>query len=44
MKLVSYAPTVSSLIYAMVAMQPDIVHVVGVISRFIHNPADHTRM
>ena len=38
MKSVPYAPTVGSLMYAMVATQPDISHAVGVISRFMHNP------
>jgi hypothetical protein len=38
MKLVPYAPAVGSLMYAMVATQPDIAHAVGIVSRFIHNP------
>ena len=38
MKLVPYAPAVGSLMYTMVATQPDISHAVGVISRFMHNP------
>ena len=38
MKSVLYAPTVGSLIYAMVATLPDISHVVGVVNRFMHNP------
>ena len=38
MKSVPYAPAVGSLMYAMVATRPDISHVVGVISRFMHNP------
>jgi ATP-binding cassette subfamily B (MDR/TAP) protein 1 len=38
MKSVPYAPTVGSLMYAMVATQPDIAHAVGVVSRFMHNP------
>ena len=37
MKSVPYAPAVGSLIYAMVVTRPDISHVVGVISRFMHN-------
>ena len=39
MKLVSYAPTVGSLMYVMVATQPDIAHAMGVVSRFMHNPS-----
>jgi hypothetical protein len=35
---VLYTPAVGSLIYAMVAMRPDIAHAVGVASRFMHNP------
>ena len=38
MKLVPYAPTVGSLMYVTVATRPDIAHVVGVVSRFMHNP------
>jgi hypothetical protein len=38
MKSVPYALAVGSLIYAMVATWPDITHVVGVVSRFMHNP------
>ena len=38
MKSVPYAPTVGSLMYAMVATQPDIAHAVGVVNRFMHNP------
>ena len=38
MKLVPYAPAVGSLMYAMVATRPNISHVVGVVSRFMHNP------
>jgi ATP-binding cassette subfamily B (MDR/TAP) protein 1 len=41
-KSVPYAPAVGSLMYAMVATRPDIVHVVGVVSRCMHNPAAHT--
>ena len=37
MKSVSYAPVVGSLMYAIVATQPDIAHVVGVVSKFMHN-------
>ena len=32
------APAVGSLMYAMVTTRPDIAHVVGVVSRFMHNP------
>ena len=38
MKSVLYAPAVGSLMYATVTTRPDISHVVGVISRFMHNP------
>ena len=38
MKLVPYAPVVGSLMYAMLATRPDIAHVVGIVSRFMHNP------
>ena len=38
MKSVPYAPTVGSLMYVMVATRPDISHVVGVVSRSMHNP------
>jgi ATP-binding cassette subfamily B (MDR/TAP) protein 1 len=38
MKSVPYALAVGSLMYAMVATRPDIVHVVRVVSRFMHNP------
>ena len=38
MKSVPYAPTIGSLMYAMVATWPDISHAVGVISKFMHNP------
>ena len=38
MKFVPYAPTVGSLMYAMVATRQDIAHVVGIISSFMHNP------
>ena len=38
MKSVPYAPAIGSLMYAMVATRPDISHVVGVVSRFMHNP------
>ena len=37
MKSVPYAPAIGSLMYVMVATRPDISHVVGVISRFMHN-------
>ena len=36
MKLVSYTSDVGSLMYVMVMTQPDIVHVVGVVSIFMH--------
>ena len=42
MKSVPYAPAVGSLMYTMVATWPDISHVVGVVSRFMHNPGDHS--
>ena len=38
MRSVPYAPVVGSLMYAMVATRPDISHVVGVVSIFMHNP------
>ena len=38
MKSVPYTPVVGSLMYAMVATQPNITHAVGVVSRFMHNP------
>ena len=38
MKNVPYASACDSLMYAMVATWPDIVHAVGVVSRFIANP------
>jgi hypothetical protein len=38
MKSVPYAPAVGSLMYVMVATRPEIVHAVGVVSRFMHNP------
>ena len=37
MKSVPYALAVSSLMYAMVARWPNIAHVVGVVSKFMHN-------
>jgi hypothetical protein len=37
MKSIPYTPAISSLMYAMVATRPDIVHSVGVVSRFMHN-------
>ena len=38
MKNVPYASACGSLMYAMVATWPDIVHAVGVVSRFMANP------
>ena len=38
MNSVPYAPAVVSLMYAMVATQPDIAHAVRLVSRFMHNP------
>ena len=38
MKSVPYAPTVDSLMYAMVATRLDISHAVVVVSSFMHNP------
>ena len=37
MKSVPYAPTVGSLMYAMVVTRADISHAIGVVSRFMHN-------
>ena len=37
MKFVPYAPVVRSLIYATITTQPDIPHVVGIVSKFLHN-------
>ena len=37
MKWLPYAPVVASLMYVMVVTQPDIAHVVGVISRLMHS-------
>ena len=37
MSKVPYASAVGSLMYAMVCIRPDIAHVVGVVSRFVHN-------
>ena len=37
MECVPYASAIGSLIYAMVCTRPDIAHVVGVVSRFMHN-------
>ena len=34
----TYAPTVGSLMYKMIATQSDIAHVVGVVSKIMHNP------
>ncbi|XP_071924482.1 tabersonine 16-hydroxylase 2-like [Coffea arabica] len=38
MKKVSYASAVGSLMYVMVCTMPDIVHAVGVVSRYLSNP------
>jgi hypothetical protein len=38
MSKVPYSSTVGSLIYAMVFTRPDIVHAVGVVSRYMNNP------
>ena len=38
MSCVSYASTVSSLMYSMVCSRPDIAHVVGLLSRFMSKP------
>ena len=38
-KSVLYAPTIGSLMYVMVATRLDIIHVIGVVSRFMHNPS-----
>ena len=40
---VPYASVVGSLMYAMVCMRPDIVHVVGVVNRFLSNPGKKHR-
>ena len=37
MKYVPYSLTVGSLMYAMVTTQPNLTHVIGVVSRFMHN-------
>ena len=37
MKLVPYVPAIGTLMFAMVATRPDIAHIIGVISRFMHN-------
>ena len=39
MSRVPYALEVGSLMYAMVCTRPDIAHAVGVVSRFLSNPA-----
>ena len=39
MSRVPYASAVGSLMYAMVCTRPDITHAVGVVSRFLSNPA-----
>lgn len=42
MSKVPYANAIGSLMYAMVYTRPDISHVVGVVSRYMHNPGkDH---
>ena len=42
MSRVPYANAIGSLMYAMVCTRPDISHVVGVVSRYMHNPGkDH---
>jgi hypothetical protein len=41
MKSVPYTPAVGSLMYVMVATQPDLAHVVGVMNKFMHNPGRH---
>jgi hypothetical protein len=38
-KSVPYALAIGSLMYAMVATRPDIAYVVGIVSRFMHNPS-----
>ena len=38
MKSVPYALVLGSLMYAMVVIRPDTTQVVGVVSRFMHNP------
>ena len=38
MSLISYASIVGTLMYAMVWTRPDIVHAVGVVSRYMDNP------
>ena len=38
MKALPYALAVGTVLYAMVATWPDIAHVVGVVSQFMHNP------
>jgi len=39
MSRVPYASAIGSLMYAMVCTRPDIAHAVGVVSRFLSNPA-----
>ena len=36
---VPYSNAVGSLMYAMVCTRPDISHVVGIVSRYMHNPS-----
>mgnify|MGYP000397331465 CR=1 FL=1 len=38
MKLVPYALTIGSVMYALVTTRPDIDHAVGVVNKFMHNP------
>ena len=38
MSRVLYASAMGSLMYAMVCTRPDIVHVVGIVNRFLSNP------
>ena len=39
MSRVPYASAVGSLMYAMVCTRPDIAHAIGVVNRFLSNPA-----
>ena len=38
MSKVPYSNAVGSLMYGMVCTRPDISHVVGIVSRYMHNP------
>ena len=38
MKKIPYASIIDSLMYAMVCTRPNIVHAIGVVSRYLSNP------